>query len=462
MPPILDGLLDAEEDLSILWLSLQDRHSQAVLTQQALVRPSTERISQPQASQTRCTAHQLDSLYVPHLRIPWAQTLQDLLFTQLNIRVIPPQSSPDVVMQVPTIIQTLLNHRPSQPSTQWHDLVSSFYPPLPHSAVAHNVRILNRIRVNYPARILYRLAVAARLATTSVLLASFARASLRSAATLNISHTVRHRTSTRANGITIVARSIPHCPSIVAPNSPSTPNSSGPSVLLHNVVLKRALLPGVSDALERRYAVQVIPDRSHSYSYLRGVDRLRGSLLSLANSGTALVDLSHYNYHEIGPVTTGDAQCERVTTAQRERRGSMQKTGVHTPERVDVDAYFREMHGTTWMDALKWATSEAMKSTNLVVSNERTRIEMAIERSREIRDELVNKALSLEIAEGPLYKICAFTMVQQLDKHELDNLRNLGCEYQSSLDNAQWRVESLKSTTNVGQGVCSVAALVIQ
>lgn len=447
MAPILDGLLDAEEDLSILSLALQERRTHAVLTKQALVRPSSDKtplLSLGNHSHARPPKH----LYVPHIRLPWAHTLHDLLLARLNLRLIPPFSSTDVIVQAPAIVRTLLNHRPSQPSADWHHLVTTFYVPLSPSASSHNARILAQIRTVHPPHLLYRLANAARLAMTSALLSSLTRTPINTLdSPVTIIPSSLRGPRTRSAAVTIIARPISSRAGLSASRTLSM-TSSDPdgSVLLHNSVLKKTLLPVVADILEKRYAVCVALPASNPLRLFRA-NRLAGSLASLANRGTALVNVRQHEHHD--SMLTGRGWVGNKQSAWKSEF-TLRGPNTHNLDntRSDVDTYLREAHGTTWTSVLKWATREAMKSTIEARERERKRIRNVIEQIRQLRERLIEKAVSLEVAGAPLYKICAFTIVQKLDKSDVDCLEKRGFEYDLCLTHARQRMNSLGVVSN--------------
>lgn len=447
MAPILDGLLDPEEDLSILSLALQERRTHAVLTKQALVRPSSDKTPLPLSLGNHAHACSPNHLYVPHIRLPWAHTLHDLLLARLNLRLIPPFSSTDVIVQAPSIVRILLDHRPSQPSTDWHHLVTTFYAPLSPSASSHNARILAQIRTVHPPHLLYRLANAARLAMASALLSSLTRTpinTLDSPVTI-VSSSLRGP-RTRPAAVTIFARPIPSSAGLSASRTVST-TSSDPdeSVLLHNSVLKKTLLPVVADILDKHYAVCVALPAPNPLCLFR-TNRLTGSLVSLANRGTALVNVRQHEHHDM---QTGH-RC--VCNKQSAWKSEFTLRGPNTlhldKNRSDVDTYLREAHGTTWTAVLRWATREALKATVEARERERKRIRNVIEQVRQLREQLIEKAVSLEMAGAPLYKICAFTIVQKLDKSDVDCLEKYGFEYDLCLTHARQRMNSLGAVSN--------------
>lgn len=450
MAPILDGLLDPELDLSILFLTLQERTTHAILTQQALVHPSPEKTSLPLFLGNHLDARRPSTLYVPHIRLPWAQALTDVLLTRLNIRLIPPQTSTDAIVQAPSIVRTLLNHKPAQPSADWHQLVSSFYAPLSPSAVSHNERTLAHIRALYSPRFLYRLAVAARLAMVSALRSAFVRTPLHvldSYLSLSVPSTLK-RTRTRSAVITIIARPIPRSVAVSTLKSSAVPSvDSDGSVLLHNAVLKKVLLPVVADVLEKRYAVRVASATSNSLCLTR-TNRLDGSLVSLANRGTALVNIRQKDYYHDMPTEKSCLIDNKQNKWTKKCKVSTISSCSPNDNEADVDRYLREAHGTTWTAVLEWATGEAMKAVVEAREKEWTRIKNAIEHTEQIRERLLEKAVSLEVAGAPLYKICAFTIVQKLDSSEIDCLENLECEYDSCLTYARRRMDSLRSISN--------------
>lgn len=249
------------------------------------------------------------------------------------------------------------------------------------------------------------------------------------------------RSRTRSAAVTIVARPIPPSKTVSIPSA----DLDG-SVLLHNAVLKRTLLPVVADILEKRYAVCITFPTSKSLRVRRS-NRLAGSLASLANRGTALVNMRQYDFHDNLP--TGQfCVANSLSTWKREYMSDTNRCGLRNNTMVDVDTYLREAHGTTWTAVLKWATGEAMKAAVEARERERVRISNLIEHTQRLRERLIEKAVSLEVAGAPLYMICAFTIVQKLGSSEIDCLEKQGYEYDSCLTRARQRMNSLGAVSN--------------
>lgn len=243
----LDGVLSAEEDVLLLRLS-QRSPAHAAVSQTLYTRPaqtgefplpsaaaSPHQVAQRHISLNRAT------LVVPHLCLPWAESLKWHLYRLFQVHLIPFYAS----------------HSPKHVSfSQLISCAHTLYAPLPHHITAYNHAILNHIRITHSPCALHRVSNLIRLAYANSLHASF------------LSHF-----STLQRHLSHLTPPSPPSPHPVCPHPPArvrvhATKCTTNAYILAGVVVPAPLLSRATAALARRgiivHVTSVARDNSHA------------------------------------------------------------------------------------------------------------------------------------------------------------------------------------------------------
>lgn len=400
MAPVLDGLLDADLDLRILSLSLHEKRTHATLTQLSLVRPFTSSLSCPSSSPP-------SFLWVPPLRIPWASSLAKLMLNHLNVRLIPISSEPTFVTDVPSLLSVL--SAANFQTKDWNKAVDSFYMTLPESAEKHNQVVLSSVAN------VERLATCARLAFINSLVSSLGDISTEWSLFVNNNHgpdkddvlIEEHEEQKiedecnvcctgsalwkykRSSCIIVTAHLLP-CSSSHSSSSSSKEIIGGiAGALVHGVVIHADVLSAVCEVVRARYRVEITFQNHRKPCTFTNNNNSIGTLSSLSNKGSALLTC---------PASTLLCQCKYKTQKQTNTR--------------QIDDYLRESFGTTWQSVITEATIIARRTVISRACRRAKEAHSIHEDAITLRDNLIQRAVELDVAGAPLARIAAVAVVR--------------------------------------------------
>lgn len=525
MTRLVDGLLNPHDDLPLLSLAIRDASTHALFLQNALLRPPTHSLSTfhmnhpapsnlPQSSVATAladiTAAKLH-LFVPHLRLPWAATLADLMLRRLNVRLVPcthhVSPNPHLYDHFLDVLNTA-----DTASEAWNNALLHFYPPLSQADTQYNAIILQHIHATYGPLAIEKITTCVRLAFVNSLLLSLqrSRTDCTSETTdihnrqlettlatrikdISFNHHARSRPATpilpprpqpsRAKRVQsartldnpnpVCQRNPTHCahrlqkPDLLSPQRSRTTaaNSSivlrgypipdvsssnankSPSFLIHGVVICGRLLSTMTKLLAERYAVYLYIEDQ----VMRPPERA-GSLASLSNFGTALLRRPR------APALSADwyspPQHHHWHSCSGVRLGEARGPSA---VKESVDKYLMDKFGLRWSSVCAAVVEEAteiVESKRLLQLAEQIHyLDDAIRIAESIRRTLIRRASDYEAAGTSLSRMCAFAIARYMPCSQVERqLEYFSPEYTQLIQEARCRIQQLEASDSVCAG----------
>lgn len=492
-PDSVGGFLDADDDLRVLWLAMRVAEH-APLAQSALL-PERGHAGASVARLPGLAAGDLAAgrarLYAPALRVPWARALKSQIAKRLRVAVesVPAApagaGSPGVGNLRAREAVDVLSAKPCY-GARWDELVADFYPRLGEAHLAYNRIVLSAVAERDGTDALERIATLVRLAYANQLLAALdkkigrleaeaeaARADPASppaapspplapvkaadAEPLAALHALRGAAPTRRRGAGRV---------FVAQVTPvrEAAGRKARDYIVGGMLVPAQLLNAVEHELIRDYRIYFQGGEGRQQRYTMPV---AGSLASLANTGTALLELPPVpnvitpHLAQLPPPAL-PPPLERSVVADPPRIGkppgarplfhergaplSPRQLGEHG----SVDAYLRERFGVRWSSvcsaAIRCARRQAREAKLQDLAAALALAEEARGTGRELRQTLVDRAVAHDLADAGLAGMCAIALARREEPEKLAALRaQIPGSVWRTVDRARHRIEALTS-----------------